>query len=668
MNYRRLSAIIGHALLLALFASVTVRARAQVGTLTSLTSFTGSAGPSAPLIQGTDHALYGTTFQGGANGKGSIFKIPPGGTVTPMHDFAASGNEGAFPYGGLVQAPDGNFYGTATGGTPYGVIYEITPTGTFSVVHTFNLIDGAIPYSTLMVGSDGFLYGTAGVGGGSGSSGAVFKISVATPHTFQLVHSFSAADKAGTPYGGVIQAPDGNFYGTTTQNAGSAGFGAVYRVTPGGVFTLLHTFKSTVNNVVDGAFPYASLVAAPDGYLYGVTSNGGTTANGTIYKIGLDGTFAIVHSFLGGTDGQSPYGALIKATDGNLYGVTSGAGAGSTTVGTIFRVTTSGVFSTIYSFPISGASGAGPQAALLQAADGNFYGTTQNGGTTGSGTVFLYTTGLAVPRQHNYDLSGDGMDDLLWQYASNGKIAYIFMNGVIPGAFGYVFPNNNIDPNYHVVAEPDLNGDGHPDMVFQNLTTGDVSYVLLNGLTPIGNGFLFKNLDKNWKIVGAPDLNGDGHPDLVFQYQTTGDVAYVLMKSDGVTPDPSSFHYLIQNIDPNWHVVAAPDFHANEQPVLLFQHQVLGDVAYIDTVRTTGPNGAVISLDKTTFAYVFQNVDPTWHITGTPDYNGDGFPDLLWQNTASGDVAAIMMFGTRHIGYYTLFQNVDRNWRVVGDK
>jgi uncharacterized repeat protein (TIGR03803 family) len=181
---------------------------------------------------------------------------------------------------------------------------------------------------------------------------------------------------------GLLQATDGNFYGTT-EVGGAHNQGTVFKITPAGALTTLYNFCSA-SACADGQQPLAGLIQANDGNFYGTTSKGGTFNYnyGTVFQITPAGALTTLHS-LNGTDGFQPSGALIQASDGNLYGTTSWGGAyGLSYNGTIFKITPTGTFTTLYNFcsQVNCADGRWPLAALIQGSDGNFYGTTTAGG------------------------------------------------------------------------------------------------------------------------------------------------------------------------------------------------------------------------------------------------------------------------------------------------
>jgi len=206
------------------------------------------------------------------------------------------------------------------------------------------------------------------------------------------------------PYAGLVQATNGDFYGTTNQGGASNG-GTVFKITPSGTLTTLYSFCSQGGSeCTDGFGPMAGLVQATNGYLYGTTRYGGTGkyssdgGGGTVFKITPSGTLTTLYSFCsqsGCADGEYPfYGALVQATSGDLYGTTA---AGGYDIGTVFKITPSGTLATLYTFGTQSTDGLDPLAGLVQATDGNFYGTTQYGGTGeygsggAGGTVFKIT-------------------------------------------------------------------------------------------------------------------------------------------------------------------------------------------------------------------------------------------------------------------------------------
>jgi uncharacterized repeat protein (TIGR03803 family) len=363
-------------------------------TVTTLHSFNGSDGlsPDAPLAQGSDGNFYGTTALGGTNSKGTAFKINATGTLTTLHSFSGFPLDGAVPIAGLVQDNLGIFHGTtASGGMFYqGTLFGMTASGLTVVLHSFNsfLGEGAVPTAGLVRGTDGSFYGTT-VSGGDNYKGTVFKITALG--TFSTLHSFSGSPSDGAvPGAGLVQGTDGNFYGTTT--AGGEHFqGTVFRITPAGTLTVLHSFSGYPT---EGAAPTAGLVRGTDGNFYGTTASGGAHFQGAVFKIDAAGTLTTLHSFSGPpSEGAVPIAGLVQGTDGNFYGTTVSGGAHY--LGTLYRSTPAGALTVLHSFSGSPSEGAAPIAGLVQGTDGNFYGTTALGGANSEGTVFKLSSSSA---------------------------------------------------------------------------------------------------------------------------------------------------------------------------------------------------------------------------------------------------------------------------------
>ncbi|HEY6292565.1 MAG TPA: choice-of-anchor tandem repeat GloVer-containing protein [Terriglobia bacterium] len=312
----------------------------------------------AALVLGTDGNFYGTAFLGGANncssglGCGTIFKITPAGVLTTLHLFCTQAGcaDGDGP-GGLVQGRDGNFYGiTARGGSntcpnTCGTVFKITPAGMFTTLYKFSPADG-----------------------------------------------YDAS-----PLAGLVQASDGNFYGTTQEGGPGAGCGSgcgtVFRITPRGVLTTLHSFTGIGE---EGRGPDPTLIQAADGNLYGTTGGGGNGQGcfhggcGTVFKITLQGAFTTLAD-LSITDGSGPFG-LIQGTDGNFYGAAVDGGSGECNCGSVFEVTPGGVLTPLHSFNIS-SGGYLPFSSPIQATNGTFYGTTFYS-TPGIGSIYSVSVGL----------------------------------------------------------------------------------------------------------------------------------------------------------------------------------------------------------------------------------------------------------------------------------
>jgi uncharacterized repeat protein (TIGR03803 family) len=372
--------------------------------------------PSAGLVQGSDGNFYGTTAQVGTNGAGTVFKISPTGALTSLYSFTG-GNDGGWPSAALVQGSDGNFYGTTDSGSFIqgpGTVFKISPTGALTSLYSFTGgNDCAYPCAALVQGSDGYFYGTTPVSGyrrGRGAyyvgAGTVFKISPNGAYT--SLYSFTGGNDGGSP-NGLVQGSDGNLYGTT-QYGGTNDYGTVFKISPNGALTTLRRF---VGN--DGANPSAGLVQGSDGYLYGTT--GGTTYDisspflyGSVFKISTNGVLTSLHSFTGGNDGGWPVAALVQGSDGDFYGTTTSGGnipSGTYGEGTVFKISPTGALTTLYSF--TGLNDGWGPYALVRSSDGNFYGRTWGDRTSGSdGTVFKISTSGAYTTLYSFTGGNDG--------------------------------------------------------------------------------------------------------------------------------------------------------------------------------------------------------------------------------------------------------------------
>jgi uncharacterized repeat protein (TIGR03803 family) len=356
-------------------------------TLTTLHSFNGGDGlsPDAALVQASDGNFYGTTAFGGTHFRGTAFKIDVTGNLTTLHSFSGFPSDGAIPLAGLVQGSDGNFYGTTSSGGMFfqGTVFRMTPAGAVTVLHPFNgfLGEGAIPTAGLVQGSDGNFYGTT-AWGGTHFRGTAFKID--TTGNLTTLHSFSGSPSDGAnPAAALVQGTDGNFYGTTASG-GAHFFGTVFQITPAGTLTVLHSFSGYPS---EGAAPSGGLVQGTDGNFYGTTASGGAHFKGTVFNIDTAGNLTTLHSFSGSpSEGTAPVAGLVQASDGNFYGTTASGGAHFQ--GTVFRIDTAGNLTTLHSFSGPPSEGTVPFAGVVQGTDGNFYGTTAAGGEHGVGTVF----------------------------------------------------------------------------------------------------------------------------------------------------------------------------------------------------------------------------------------------------------------------------------------
>jgi uncharacterized repeat protein (TIGR03803 family) len=337
----------------------------QQGKLTAIYSFCAKANcidgesPTAGLVLTAGGYFYGTTTLGGAHGGGTVFKLSAAGELTTLYSFCSLANcaDGSAP-AGLIQATDSNFYGT-TGST----LFKITPAGALTTLYTFDSTPG--PNAALVQGTDGNFYGTTGITPSfqefNNASGTVFRI---TPEgKLTTLQSFAYG-----PAAGLIQGTDGNLYGTTfygpslntadpnCDSGGGYGCGMFFQMSLDGSLNLITGFNGydPADDDYDGENPAATLVQATNGKFYGTTMYGGTgscepgvtnwTGCGTIFGFAVEpnGTGlneillypfcsqSVCPNILGTTPGNALFGALLQATNGNFYGTTSFGGAGTT--------------------------------------------------------------------------------------------------------------------------------------------------------------------------------------------------------------------------------------------------------------------------------------------------------------------------------------------------
>ena len=345
--------------------------------------------PNTPVILDRKGNLYGTALQGGANNDGVVFKITPKGDETTLYSFAG-GSDGDKPEAGVVIDKNGNLYGTTNLGGPsdQGTAFRLATDGTETVLHAFTGgSDGGYPQANLLLDSAGDLYGTT-VSGGRGCSdgcGTIFKI--APDGTFTTLYTFAGGDDGWFIMAGLIADRKGNLYGTA-QVGGSHGFGTVFRLSQRGAFKVLYAFQG--GN--DGAYPQAGLIRDASGNLYGTTRSGGGSnacgdyGCGTIFRLASDGTETVLHAFSGGSDGGEPYGGVTADLSGNLYG-TAITGGGVDGLGTVFELRSNGSFRVLHTFE-GQSDGAWPEAGVALDESGNVYSTAYAEGPDGWGTVF----------------------------------------------------------------------------------------------------------------------------------------------------------------------------------------------------------------------------------------------------------------------------------------
>jgi uncharacterized repeat protein (TIGR03803 family) len=301
--------------------------------------------------------------------------------------FPSISNGPVLPTGGLIIDAAGHLYGSAQGGVNnLGAIFDVTPAGVVSVLHSFNGADGSYPTVNPIRDHTGNLYGTTSQGGASAgcSCGTVFKLTPAGNLT--VLHSFTGG--YGYPSALTLDGA-GNLYGfeyATNAN------GSIFEVTPDGTFSVVYNFCS-LGNCADGSAPVGSLISNRAGNFYGTTNRGGQFNQGTVFELTPEYVEGVLYSFTGGSDGGNPVGKLTQDAAGNMYGVTYAGGSTPAAYGTVFKITPAGIESVLYSFCqlANCADGARPAGALVLDTVGNLYGTTILGGAHNAGVVFKVT-------------------------------------------------------------------------------------------------------------------------------------------------------------------------------------------------------------------------------------------------------------------------------------
>jgi uncharacterized repeat protein (TIGR03803 family) len=365
-------------------------------------------------------------------------------TTKTLYSFTSLG-DGAAPRG-LIQGKDGNFYGTTQeGGTyGYGTVFKVNSSGNITSLHEFQLSEGANPISGLVLGTDGNFYGVT-QWGGAYNEGSVFRVD--SSGNLESIYSFTGGSDGGDIGGGLIQAKDGFLYGTTFEG-GASNSGTVFRMDLTGNLTSLYSFTGSS----DGYGP-AGLLQGTDGYFYGGTQNGGNasctagpgTGCGTIFKIDANGNLQTLYTFTGGQDGAQVDDSLTQANDGFFYGATIYGGDASCTVstytgcGTIFRVDSAGDFSPLHSFT-GGTEGGVPFSSLIQAGDGDFYGTATAGGdsscsVTASGENFPTYIGCGTV----FQMDSAGNVNALYSFKGSPNDGSNPFSAVVEGSDGYLY-------------------------------------------------------------------------------------------------------------------------------------------------------------------------------------------------------------------------------------
>jgi len=388
--------------------SAILPARAQ--TYTVLHQFGGldGSGPDVALVQDAAGNLYGTTSVGGSDTFGVVFKIDKSQNETVLLNFDIT--NGAFPSGGLIQDSAGNLYGTADEGPGgSGVVYRLSPKGKEKLLFAFRGCTCKrvrVPSGALLMDPSGDLVGTT-LAGGKGNClfgcGSIYRLD--TAGKLLVLYEFTGGKDGNYAIGPLLQDATGSLYGTAAYGGDLScpqkpqyGCGTVYKLAKDGTFKVLHTFSGGS----DGAFPQPGLLMDKAGNIYGAAAAGGDRSKcqdpgayygcGTLFKLSTSGKLTVLHSFTGEVDADGPNGGLIQDAEGNLYGTTAtGDINGPSGYGTVFKLSKAGVMTVLHSLD-GGSEGATPLAGLIRDSAGNLYGTAYNNYQFNiNGTVFKVT-------------------------------------------------------------------------------------------------------------------------------------------------------------------------------------------------------------------------------------------------------------------------------------
>jgi uncharacterized repeat protein (TIGR03803 family) len=497
--------------------------------------------PVGTLVLTSNGVLYGATSSGGTSNLGTIFRLNVDGTgYSMLKSFTGANGDGASPVAGLIRATNGALYGTtyAGGASNVGTIFRIEPDGTgFTVVRSLagGVDDGAQPRANLLQGADGALYGTT-MKGGSANQGTIFKLNL-DGSAYQVIKSFAGGASDGAqPWASVVQIPGGLrevLFGTTS-GGGTGSKGTLYKIlTDGTGFQLLKSFGGS-----SGATPITPVILGTNDTLYGTTSTGGTSTNGTLFAVGTDGAdFRVLKSLSAdGGDGVQPNGPLLQRDDGMIYGTT--ARGGRFGQGTAFNLNPeTGSYTVLQHFTQTGGDGTGPYGDLLEGRDGALYGVTQNGGVWNQGTVYKV----------NKDGSGSAV---LKSFTSTTADGCQPSAGLAQGADGMLYGTAMYDSTYQSGYSTLVIGNGH---VFRLSPNGSGYEVLRKfGGTPDGaNPFGALLLADNGAIYGTTMGGGTKSAGTIFKLNPDGSGYNVIKSFQDIGTSDASRPYagLIQGTD-----------------------------------------------------------------------------------------------------------------------
>jgi uncharacterized repeat protein (TIGR03803 family) len=574
-----------------------VNTSGQQAVLYSFTGGTDGKNPWGGVVRDSSGNFYGTTYYGGAGGAGVVYKVDTTGHETVLYSFSG-GLDGGYPEGGVIIDSAGNLYGTTEyGGAPYrGVVFKVDTAGNETVLYTFSgETDGNQPLSGLFRDSSGNLYGTTYSGGASGA-GVVFKVDTLGNET--VLYSFTGGDDGGSPWAGVILDASGNIYGTTAFG-GTDNAGVVYKLDTTGHETVLHSFTFGA----DGGEPLSGVVRDSAGDLFGTTFSGGLGGAGVVYKLNTSGHETKLYSFTGGADGKFPsWAGVIRDSSGNFYGTT--ANGGTANAGVVFKLDTSGNETVVYSFPGT-ADGGDPYGGVVRDSAGNFYGTTQSGGASGSGMV--------------YKLDTSGHETVLYTFTGGADGSQPYAGVVLDSA------GNLYGTTY-------MGGTGFSGVIYKVDTTGQQT-VLYNfaygtGADPEAGVIL----DSAGNLYGTTAYGGTAGYGVVYKLDTTNTYT-VLYNFTGGSDGSYPYAGVLRDSAGNLYGTTNSGGTSGSGVVYKLDAANNFSVLYTFTGGTDGesPQSGVIR-------------DPAGNLYGTTYYGGTGFSGVIYKVDTTGHETVLYNF------------------------
>jgi hypothetical protein len=662
-------------------------------TLTTLVSFPyATSGPGSPLtdlITDSSGDLFGISplgpYSNDDGDPGVVFEIAKtaGGYASTPTTLSSFAPDGTVPQGGLITDSSGDLFGTAQNSGPNydGTVFEIekTPDGyasTPTTLASFDDTDGSAP-QTLMADAKGDLFGVT-ASGGANEDGTVFEIAK-TPTGYASAPSTLASfnDTDGQmPQGSLIADAKGDLFGVTAEGGatGEVGsHGTVFEIAKTGAgYASRPTTLVSFNIFFGAATPVGGLIADANGDLFGTTEGGGGDVSGdplspfggTVFEIvktsaGYASTAKVLAAF-DGPNGSQLVGGLIADAAGDLFGTTSDGGADSLD-GTVFEIkkTSTGYASTpttLVSF--DDADGSDPQGSLIADANGDLLGTTPGGrGAAANGTVFEITDSGFVTAGSGTPAAATS--DILWQTAS-GQAAIWDMSGtnivgggtIDTGGIGVGAGGGFQGLGFREVGAADFSGDGHPYLVWQR-SDGAIAIMDMSGTNVISDGY-FSDEDPGpaWKAVGTGDFNRDGISDILLQNTNTGQASIWETNDGGRIAGGGP---VTPNPGPSWKAIGTGDFNDDGFSDILWQNTNTGQVSIWEMDGTSLMGGGPVT----------PNPGPSWQAIGTGDFNHDGFSDILLQNKNTGAVSVWEMNGNNLIGGGPV-ANPGTSWHAIG--